>query len=89
MGMTTTTPAAAAMATPTRMAELSIQGLCSLLHLASPQLPVGGFSYSQGLEAAIEHGLVTAAATAQTWISEALVQGFARCEAPLWLLLRR
>lgn len=77
------------MATTTRMAELSVQGLCSLLHLASPQLPVGGFSYSQGLEAAIEHGLVTDAATAQTWISEALAQGFARCEAPLWLLLRR
>ncbi len=81
--------AAATTATITRMAELSIQGLCTLLHLASPQLPVGGFSYSQGLEAAIEHGLVTDAATARAWIGEALAQGFARCEAPLWLLLRR
>ena len=71
------------------MAELSVQGLCALLHLASPQLPVGGFSYSQGLEAAIEHGLVTDAGTAQAWIGDALVQGFARCEAPLWRLLRR
>ena len=71
------------------MADLSIQGLCALLHLASPQLPVGGFSYSQGLEAAIEHGLVTDAGTARTWIADALAHGFARCEAPLWLLLRR
>lgn len=71
------------------MADLSIAGLCALLHLASPQLPVGGFSYSQGLEAAIEHGLVTDAATARTWLGDALAQGFARCEAPLWLLLRR
>lgn len=89
--MTTTIPAAAATTTATaiRMAELSVAGLCALLHLASPQLPVGGFSYSQGLEAAIEHGLVSDAGTAQTWIRDALMEGFARCEAPLWLLLRR
>ena len=28
------------------------------MRLASPSLPVGGFSYSEGLEAAVEHGLV-------------------------------
>ncbi|MGL4575373.1 MAG: urease accessory protein UreF, partial [Burkholderiaceae bacterium] len=32
--------------------------LAALLQLASPQLPVGGFSYSQGLEAAVNAGLV-------------------------------
>src|SRR5256885_16077704 len=91
MTMTMITKAAADTGTATtiRMADLSIQGLCALLHLASPQLPVGGFSYSQGLEAAIEHGLVTDAGTARTWIADALAHGFARCEAPLWLLLRR
>ena len=30
----------------------------ALLRLASPQLPIGGYSYSQGLEMAVEQGLV-------------------------------
>jgi len=33
--------------------------LARLLQLASPTLPVGAFSYSQGLEAAVEAGIVT------------------------------
>ena len=37
---------------------MRIAELTALLHLASPALPIGAFSYSQGLEAAIEHGLV-------------------------------
>ena len=32
--------------------------LLQLMRLASPSLPVGGFSYSEGLESAVEHGLV-------------------------------
>jgi urease accessory protein len=32
--------------------------LLALLQLASPGLPVGGFAYSQGLEKAIEDGVV-------------------------------
>ena len=64
----------------------TLSALCALLHLASPQLPVGGFSYSQGLEAAIAHGLVTDEASARTWIAQVLELGFARCEGPLWLL---
>ena len=31
-----------------------------LLRLASPQLPIGGYSYSQGLEMAVDSGLVQA-----------------------------
>ena len=34
------------------------RALVRLLQLASPALPVGAFSYSQGLEAAVEAGLV-------------------------------
>ena len=30
----------------------------ALLRLASPQLPIGGYSYSQGLEMAVENGRV-------------------------------
>ena len=63
--------------------------LISLLHLASPALPIGGFSYSQGLEAAIDCGLVKDAATAGQWIHHNLVHVQAQCEAPVWLLLHR
>ncbi|MGI4815198.1 MAG: urease accessory protein UreF [Janthinobacterium lividum] len=46
--------------------------LLTLLHLASPALPIGGFSYSQGLEAAIDAGLVSDAASVGTWIDSGL-----------------
>lgn len=46
--------------------------LAGLLQLASPALPIGAFSYSQGLEAAIEAGLVRDAASAQDWIGQGL-----------------
>lgn len=57
--------------------------LIPLLHLASPQLPVGGFAYSQGLEAAVEADLVTDATSAGGWISGVLNASLARFEAPL------
>lgn len=59
--------------------------LLRLLQLASPALPVGGFAYSQGLETAIADGVVHDAASAQRWITDALVLVLARLEAPLWL----
>ncbi|MGZ8252158.1 MAG: urease accessory protein UreF [Methylophilaceae bacterium] len=43
-----------------------------LLQLASTMLPVGAYSYSQGLEWAIETGDVHDAATAQSWVSDVL-----------------
>jgi len=57
--------------------------LAKLLQLASPALPVGGYSYSGGLEAAIEAGAVTDAASAQRWIEEVLAQSVARLDAPM------
>jgi urease accessory protein len=55
--------------------------LARLLQLASPTLPVGAYSYSQGLEAAIEAGYVKDAATAQEWIADVLELSLARMEA--------
>jgi urease accessory protein len=63
----------------------SVRRLLATLQLASPGLPVGGFAYSQGLEKAIEDGLVTDAAGARTWIEDLLVLSIAQLEAPLWL----
>jgi len=57
--------------------------LARLLQLASPTLPVGAYSYSQGLEAAIEAGHVRDAATAQGWIADVLELSVARMEAPV------
>ena len=63
--------------------------LIRLLHLASPALPVGAFSYSQGLEWAVESGKVTDEAAAQNWIRDALHFALARCEAPALIGLLR
>lgn len=63
--------------------------LARLLHLASPALPVGAFSYSQGLEWAVECGTVKDEMAAQTWIGDALQFAIARCEAPALIALMR
>jgi urease accessory protein len=46
--------------------------LVRLLQLASPTLPIGGYSYSQGLEWAVASDAVRDAATAQEWIGDLL-----------------
>ncbi len=55
-----------------------------LLQLASPALPVGAYSYSQGLEWAIESGTVNNVATAKRWIEDHLRLVFAKYEAPTY-----
>ena len=47
-------------------------GLLQLIWLASPALPIGGFSYSEGLEAAIEQGLVHDEHSATQWVVDQL-----------------
>jgi urease accessory protein len=62
--------------------------LLHLLQLASPSLPIGAYSYSQGMESALENGLVTDAASARRWIVTTLHEVVARFEMPvLWRLL--
>jgi urease accessory protein len=60
-----------------------------LLQLASPTLPVGAYSYSGGLEAAVEAGVVKDAASAQQWIGDVLEFSLARMEAPILLRLMK
>ena len=57
--------------------------LLGLLRLASPALPVGGFSYSEALEAAVEAAVVYDEASARHWLSDQLHLGLARAELPL------
>ena len=58
-----------------------------LLQLASPSLPVGAYSYSQGLEAAVEAGIVHDAASASAWIGDVLAISLQAMEAPIFLRL--
>jgi len=57
----------------------------ALLRLASPQLPIGGYSYSQGLEMAVENGWVNDSDSARRWLEDQLLLNLARFEAPLLL----
>ena len=61
--------------------------LAKLLQLASPSLPVGAYSYSQGLESAIAAGIVKDAASAQHWIEDVVQLSIAGMEAPVFLRL--
>lgn len=61
--------------------------LVRLLQLASPSLPVGAYSYSQGLEAAIEARDVHDSASAARWIGDVMQLSVASMEAPLLLRL--
>lgn len=63
--------------------------LARLLQLASPALPVGAYSYSQGLESAVESGVVRDAAGAQRWIADVLEYSMACMEAPAFFRLAR
>lgn len=54
--------------------------LLQILWLASPALPVGGFSYSEGLESAVEAGLVHDEASAAAWLTDQLQLGLARSD---------
>ena len=47
----------------------------------SPAFPVGGFSYSHGLEWVVETGKVKDAATLGNWIEDVLVHGAGRTDA--------
>src|ERR1700731_53701 len=66
-----------------------IRKLLGLLHLASPALPIGAFSYSQGLEGAVDAGLIHDGASAQAWIQSGLEHVLATNELPMLAILYR
>jgi len=68
---------------------MNAAALLHLLQFASPALPIGGYSYSQGLEAALEAGVVHDAASGRAWIAAYLAEVAAKWDAPLfWRLLK-
>lgn len=61
-----------------------MRALYQLLAWLSPAYPIGAFSYSHGLEAAIEAGLVTDRATLIAWIGGILEHGTGRVDGALF-----
>ena len=59
------------------------QRLLRLLQLASPLLPVGSYSYSEGLESLISQGIIQDRVTLQAWIQRELQVGAIRIETAI------
>jgi urease accessory protein len=57
----------------------------SLLQLVSPALPVGAYSYSEGLETLVEWGTISSNYTLKHWLEEELSYGAIRIEAAVML----
>ena len=61
----------------------------ALLQLVSPALPVGAFSYSEGLEVLIQAGSIADEQAIQAWLEAELQRGAVRLEAAALRLWRR
>ncbi|MGV6859548.1 MAG: urease accessory protein UreF [bacterium] len=58
-----------------------------LMQLISPSLPIGGFTYSQGLECAVELGWVIDVETLTQWLREQILTTLGRLDLPILMRL--
>lgn len=56
---------------------------CDALHEGDLSLPVGAFTYSQGIEWAVEVGWISTAADLEAWLTDQLQHAVARVDLPL------
>ncbi len=63
-----------------RGGNMSDDSLLQLMWLASPALPIGGFSYSECLEAAVDSGHVATESQACAWLLDQLHLNLARAD---------
>ena len=72
------------MSAPARRTSMAEAGaLYRLLAWLSPGFPIGAYSYSHGLEAAAERGVVRDRTSLQAWINAIVVQGSGRIDADI------
>lgn len=83
----TTTPTRTTMTTDPDATD--VLGRLRLMQLVSPALPIGAFTYSQGLEWAVEVGWVQDAKTLADWLEGLMDDGLARLELPILRRLYR
>ena len=69
---------------PNMPKSLQLLKLLKLLQLSSPTLPVGAFAYSQGLESAVETGLIIDAETTQHCLEDSLRYSLQPTDVPLF-----
>ena len=67
--------------------NISQLSLLRLMNLMSPTLPIGGFSYSQGIEQAIENNWISDINTAQQWLENQLFFGLLYTDLPILIRL--
>jgi urease accessory protein len=60
---------------------MNMLGQMRLLQIASQAIPIGGYSHSHGLEAAVDTGLVHDEASVQQWITDTLLFSIGSFEA--------
>lgn len=68
---------------------MSDRSLVTLLHLCDSLFPTGGFSHSDGLEAATSSGGVSSAGDLRAWMEVCLDESLARVDGPTVLLAWR
>lgn len=62
---------------------IEAQALLKLLQLTSPALPVGGFSYSEGLESLVQSAQITTAEAVGQWLQQELAWGGVRLDGAI------
>lgn len=65
--------------------DITDVNLLCLLQLASPALPVGAYSYSEGLETLVENNIINNQESLQHWLKAELCYGAIRLEAAVML----
>jgi urease accessory protein len=66
---------------PDEFSESEAASLYRLMTWLSPSFPVGAFSYSSGIEWAVEAGDITDASSLRQWLTSMLVDGAGICDA--------
>lgn len=65
--------------------DITNSNILCLLQLASPALPVGAYSYSEGLETLVENGIINNQESLKSWLEAELRYGAIRLEVAVML----